>query len=117
MIYVASVKIGYLRYSRRCDTQAEANEWLGRVLSWAITVKMPVKSPKVEVVITDEEQFGFLQGDACAAEWQASKIYRKPKEKGPMGKDQGSMERETATERDSELQLLSSCVPGKERHQ
>lgn len=117
MIYVASVKIGYLRYSRRCDTQAEANEWLGRVLSWAITVKMPVKSPKVEVVVTDEEQFGFLQGDACAAEWQASEIYRKPTKEEFMGKDQGCMERETATERDSHLQLLSSHIPGKERHQ
>lgn len=117
MIYVASVKIGYLRYSKRCDTQVEANEWLGRVLSWAITVKMPMKSPKVEVVITDEEQFGFLQGDACAAEWQASNLCSKPKEKGPMGKDQGSMERGTTIERDSELQLLSSHIPGKERNQ
>ena len=89
MIYVASVKIGYLRYSRRCDTQAEANEWLGKRLAWGITVKMPVKSPKVEAVITDEEQFGFLQGDACAAEWQASEIYRKPTKEGFVGKDQG----------------------------
>lgn len=117
MIYVASVKIGYLRYSRRCENQAEANEWLGRVLSWGVTVKMPVKSPKIEVVITDEEQFGFLQGDACAAEWQASNLCSKPKEKGPMEKDQGCVERRTATEHDSHLQLLSSHIPGKERHQ
>lgn len=103
MIYVASVKIGYLRYSRRCDTQAEANEWLGRVLTWGITVKMPVKSPKVEVIITDEEQFGFLQGDACATEWQTSEIYRKPTKEGFVGKDQGCVERKTATELDSYL--------------
>lgn len=67
----ASLIIRDRRIEALLPDRDQAMRWLNQRIVSAEEKGHKIKSPFIKEVITDEEQFGFLQGDACAAEWQA----------------------------------------------